>query len=180
MHRQSLAVVILGLLCGAMCIGASPATPVHVAPLPTATPRIRLVPLPGNEKGYVIDGTLLQNPASGIEITHAFFIEIHSSSTVKQRECVFFINRKAAPVTHVQFLFSWASRQGAPMGADPLDVYASFVPGGVFAQGKQIARWPTGPLCRHPNANGAWKFFVRVTQVNYQDGASWGTAWHHR
>ena len=183
MDRQLSAMDFRGMLCGALvaaCLGTSPAKPLSVTPLPTATPRIQSIPLMGKSVGYKINAKILQRPSSRIDITGAFYIQITTKSRLLQRECVFFINRGSVPAIHVQFLFSWATRQGEHVSDDPLDVYASFLPGGVFAQGKQIAQWPTGPLCRVPHPGDAWKFSVRVTQVNYQDGASWGTAWHHR
>ena len=152
-----------------VCLGAtSPVGHASVAPSATATPGKTLVALPGNY-GYVVNGAIRQNFASGIEITRAFYVEIptpaYFSSSLQPTswdpsECVFFVNRDPRPVTHVQFLFSWVSAQGIPENNDPLDVYSGYFYKGGLPQGKLISHWPggttsypiTSPLCRDPSA----------------------------
>ena len=190
-----------------VCLGTtSPAEHASVAPVATATPGKTLVALPGNY-GYVLNGTIRQNPASGIAIMRAFYVEIPSPSYFSLAlngrdwfpwECVFFVNRDPRPVTHVQFLFSWVSAQGIPENNDPLDVYSGYFYKGGLPQGKLISHWPggttsypiTSPLCREPNFKiGApgnllvpqinpWNLSVRVTRVDYENGTSWGMLWY--
>ena len=211
MSKQLFAKALLGLLGGAVmvvCLGAtSPVGHASVAPSATATPGKTLVALPGNY-GYVVNGAIRQNFASGIEITRAFYVEIptpaYFSSSLQPTswdpsECVFFVNRDPHPVTHVQFLFSWRSRLGIPENDDPLDVYSGYFYKGGFPTGKMIEHWPggttnypiTSPLCTIPNFKigapgnntsvpnaNTWELSVRVTRVDYENGTSWGALWY--
>ncbi len=183
MYSRGLAVTLSSLVCvilAADCFGIGAARPSNGMSSPAPAPTGKLVPLSYANYGLLFSGTIIKEPASGIEITRAFYVEIpdprYLSPSLKTREwwpseCVFFVNRDPRPVTHIQFLFSWTSALGKPEGEDPLDVRPRAVGKGVFAYGKPEVLWPGGtasqpfydPLCRDPytkraTRNDAWDF----------------------